>query len=142
VERLIGAVRRECLDHIVVLGKRYLRRTLTAYFAYYHRARTHLSLDKDAPDVRPVERPEAAGSCRFAKSVDSIIDTCVARHSPWVDPLIRTSRPVPFSLPASIHRRLRFVLPVPQPIASVPRRVPSAARNGSQPGERDVGLIA
>ncbi len=59
VERLIGSVRRDCLDHIVVLGERHLRRTLTAYFAYYHRARTHLSLDKDAPDVRPVEGPEA-----------------------------------------------------------------------------------
>jgi transposase InsO family protein len=58
VERLIGSVRRECLDHIAVLGERHLRRILTAYFAYYHRARTHLSLDKDAPDVRPVERPE------------------------------------------------------------------------------------
>ncbi len=59
VERLIGSVRRDCLDHIVVLGERHLRRTLTAYFAYYHRVRTHLSLDKDAPDVRPVEGPEA-----------------------------------------------------------------------------------
>jgi putative transposase len=59
VERLIGSVPRECLDHIVVLGERHLCRILTAYFAYYHRARTHLSLDKDAPDVRPVEGPEA-----------------------------------------------------------------------------------
>jgi transposase InsO family protein len=57
-ERLIGSVRRECLDHVVVLGERHLRRTLTAYFAYYHRARTHLALDKDAPGVRPVEEPE------------------------------------------------------------------------------------
>ncbi len=59
VERLIGSVRRECLDHMVVLGERHLRRILTAYFAYYHRARTHLSLDKDAPDGRPVEGPAA-----------------------------------------------------------------------------------
>jgi transposase InsO family protein len=59
-ERLIGSIRRECLDHVVVLGERHLRRTLTAYFDYYHRARTHLALDKDAPDVRPVE-PFAAG---------------------------------------------------------------------------------
>jgi hypothetical protein len=57
--RLIGWVRRECLDHVFVLSEPHLRRILTAYFAYYHRARTHLSLDKDAPDVRPVERPEA-----------------------------------------------------------------------------------
>ena len=41
-----------------LLGERHLRRTLTGYFAYYHRARTHLSLDKDAPHGRPTERPE------------------------------------------------------------------------------------
>jgi len=57
-ERLIGSIRRECLNHVLVLGERHLRRTLTGYFAYYHRARTHLSLDKDAPDGRPIERPE------------------------------------------------------------------------------------
>jgi len=59
VERLTGSVRRECLDHVVVLGEHHLRRILTAYFAYYHRARTHPSLDKDAPDGRPVEGPKA-----------------------------------------------------------------------------------
>jgi len=57
-ERLIGSVRRECLDHVVVLTERHLRRILTAYFAYYHRARTHLSLDKDAPDGRRIEQAE------------------------------------------------------------------------------------
>src|SRR5216117_1166170 len=57
-ERLIGSVRRECLDHVVVLGERHLRRILTAYLAYYHRARTHLSLDNDAPEGRPIEPPE------------------------------------------------------------------------------------
>ena len=57
-ERLIGSVRRECLKHVVVLSERHLRRILTAYFAYYHRARTHLSLDKDAPDGWPIEPPE------------------------------------------------------------------------------------
>jgi transposase InsO family protein len=57
-ERLIGSVRRECLDHVLVLSERHLRHILTRYLVYYHRARTHLSLDKDAPDVRPVELPE------------------------------------------------------------------------------------
>ena len=57
-ERLIGSIRRECLNHVLVLGERHLRRTLARYFAYYHRARTHLSLDKDAPHGRPIERPE------------------------------------------------------------------------------------
>src|SRR5262249_29877789 len=53
-ERLIGSIRRECLDHCIVLGERHLRRILTAYFAYYHRTRTHLSLGKDAPDGRAI----------------------------------------------------------------------------------------
>jgi putative transposase len=57
-ERLIGSIRRECLNHVLVLGERHLRRTLARYFAYYHRARTHLSLDKDAPHGRPIEQPE------------------------------------------------------------------------------------
>src|SRR2546421_11498403 len=57
-ERLIGSIRRECLNHVLVLGEQHLRRLLTRYFAYYHQARTHLSLDKDAPDGRPIERPE------------------------------------------------------------------------------------
>jgi transposase InsO family protein len=57
-ERLIGSIRRECLDHCIVLGERHLRRIRTAYFAYYHQARTHLSLDKDAPDGRSIEPPE------------------------------------------------------------------------------------
>jgi putative transposase len=56
-ERLIGSIRCECLDHVLILGDRHLHRILTRYFAYYHRARTHLSLDKDAPDARPIERP-------------------------------------------------------------------------------------
>jgi putative transposase len=57
-ERLIGSVRRECLDHVLVLSERHLRRVLTRYFAYYHRTRTHLALGKDAPNMRPVQRPE------------------------------------------------------------------------------------
>ena len=56
VERLIGTLRRECLDHVVVLNEAHLHRLLRAYLAYYHGARTHLSLAKDAPDPRPVDR--------------------------------------------------------------------------------------
>src|SRR3989475_12695167 len=58
-ERLIGSIRRERLNHVVGLAERHLGRTATGYFSYYHRARTHLALDKDAPDVRLVELPEA-----------------------------------------------------------------------------------
>ncbi|MEO8212221.1 MAG: integrase core domain-containing protein [Myxococcales bacterium] len=59
VERLIGSIRRECLDHVVVLGERHLRGILASYFAYYHRSRTHLSLMKDAPNPRAVTPPQA-----------------------------------------------------------------------------------
>ncbi|MBI3456996.1 MAG: integrase [Candidatus Rokubacteria bacterium] len=58
VDRLISSVRRECLDHVLVLRESHLCRILTRYLAYDHRARTHRSLEKDAPDVRPIERPE------------------------------------------------------------------------------------
>ena len=54
VERLIGSIRRECLDHIVVVGEASLRRTLKAYARYYNEIRTHRSLDKDAPEARPI----------------------------------------------------------------------------------------
>ena len=54
VERAIGSIRRECLDHVIVFDQASLRRTLRSYFTYYHRARLHLSLDKDSPDSRPV----------------------------------------------------------------------------------------
>jgi len=58
VERLIGTVRRECLNHLIVLNENHLRRLLRDYFLYYHQARTHLSLGKDSPEPRPVERPD------------------------------------------------------------------------------------
>jgi transposase InsO family protein len=57
VERLIGSIRRECLDHLVVLNARHLHRILGKYFDYYHRSRTHLSLYKDSPRPRPVQLP-------------------------------------------------------------------------------------
>ena len=55
VERLIGSIRRECVDHIVVLGEAHLRRILTKYAAYYNELRTHRSLGKDAPIHRAVQ---------------------------------------------------------------------------------------
>ena len=58
VERLIGNIRRDLLDHVIVLNARHLRRLLTEYLTYYHRFRTHLSLGMDCPEPRPVERPE------------------------------------------------------------------------------------
>jgi hypothetical protein len=58
VERVIGSIRRDCLDHVIVLNEIHLRRILSSYFRYYHGGRTHLGLDKDCPVHRPVERPE------------------------------------------------------------------------------------
>jgi putative transposase len=64
-ERLVGSIRRECLDHVIILGKAHLGGILKSYFAYYHRARTHLSLGKDAPDPRPVQPPSAGEIVAF-----------------------------------------------------------------------------
>ncbi len=58
VERLIGSIRRECLDHMIVLNEQHLKRLLTDYFSYYHRYRTHLSLDSDCPEPRPIHTQE------------------------------------------------------------------------------------
>jgi putative transposase len=57
VERLIGSIRRECLDHVLVFDERGLRRILKSYFDYYERSRTHLGLEKDAPIPRSVQPP-------------------------------------------------------------------------------------
>lgn len=58
-ERLVGSIRRECLDHMIVLGEKHLCRILRSYFDYYGQSRTHLSLGKDAPLSRRVQPPEA-----------------------------------------------------------------------------------
>jgi transposase InsO family protein len=55
-ERLIGSIRRECVDHIIVLNETHLRRVLKSYTDYYNSVRTHRSLNKDAPVSRPVQR--------------------------------------------------------------------------------------
>jgi transposase InsO family protein len=57
VEHLIGSIRRECLDHIIVINESSLRRTLKSFFAYYHNSRCHLALDKDSPETREVQPP-------------------------------------------------------------------------------------
>jgi len=56
VERMIGSIRRDCLNHVIVLNERHLHRILNSYFDYYHKWRTHLSLDMDCPDERPVQQ--------------------------------------------------------------------------------------
>ena len=56
-ERVIGSIRRDCLDHVIVLNERHLHRILTSYLQYYHDSRCHLSLDRNSPAPRDVERP-------------------------------------------------------------------------------------
>jgi putative transposase len=57
VERFIGSIRRECLDHVMIFSEQGLRRILKSYFAYYEKSRTHLGLAKDAPISRPIQPP-------------------------------------------------------------------------------------
>jgi len=59
VERVIGTLRRECLDHVVILGEGHLRRIIRQFLTYYHGTRTHLALDKDAPERRSVQPSES-----------------------------------------------------------------------------------
>ena len=70
-ERLIGSIRRECLDHVVVLNEQHLRRLLRGYFDYYHRWRCHRSLGMDAPDGRSLRpaMPSAVEEIPFASEL-------------------------------------------------------------------------
>jgi len=58
VERVIGTIRRECLDHMIILNESSLHHHVKSFLAYYHESRTHLSLAKDAPEPRSVHPPE------------------------------------------------------------------------------------
>ena len=58
VERVVGTIRRECLDHLIVFSEASPYRYVKSFLSYYHDSRTHLSLAKDAPALRPVQPPE------------------------------------------------------------------------------------
>ena len=62
VERLIGSIRRDCLDHAIVLNESHLKRILTSYFEYYHNDRTHYGLGKDTPVERPAQLRPTKGA--------------------------------------------------------------------------------
>jgi putative transposase len=66
VERIIGSIRRECLDHVIIFDERHLRRVLSDYFQYHHQSRTHLSLSKDCPEPRPIQPPSAGTVITFS----------------------------------------------------------------------------
>ncbi len=65
VERLIGTIRRECLDRVIVIGERHLQTVLAHYFEYYHHSRPHRSLTQDSPVPRPVQAPEQGRVVEF-----------------------------------------------------------------------------
>ena len=112
-ERLIGSARRECLDHVLILSERHLRHILTGYFAYYHGARTHLSLDKDAPDVRPIERPEAGPVVPIPEVGGLHHRYSGGQHNPGRPRPTATTSPRPglSSRPAAIQPTLRSIFP-------------------------------
>jgi len=80
VERLIGSIRRECLDHVVIVNERHLRHVLHEYLSYYSEARTHLGLEKDSPETRAIEPRKPAGSSRFHGSAVCTTATHAARR--------------------------------------------------------------
>jgi putative transposase len=67
-ERVIGSIRRECLDQVIVLDERHLRRVPTEYIEHYHRWRCHRSLDMDAPEQRPIQEPECGNVVEVAEA--------------------------------------------------------------------------
>ena len=72
-ERMIGSIRRECLDHVIVLSEGHLRRILREYFDYYHEVRPHQSLERNAPVPREIEPPAKAKSFLSRRLADCII---------------------------------------------------------------------
>jgi putative transposase len=88
-ERVIGTLRRECLDHLIVLGEQHLRRILRKYFDYYHGSRTHLALDKDAPELRERESSDGGRSSPSRWSADCIIATRDTQPSERLGPTRR-----------------------------------------------------
>ena len=105
IERVIGSIRRECLDHVIVFQESSLRRTLHSYFEYYHRSRTHLSLAKDSPEPRAIQPPEmGSGGDTAGWWTTSPLRTtsCVKEPEPT---MLRVVSAPPFGI------RLRNVLP-------------------------------
>jgi hypothetical protein len=112
-ERLIGSIRRECLDHVIVFGEWHLRRLLTASLTYYDRARTHLASEKDAPTTRRVQTSREGPWSRSRKLADCIIATNEAQpdgHGRW-------------STRCCVSRRVS----AERPCVSVPRRFKAIA---------------
>jgi putative transposase len=69
VERVIGSIRRECLDHIIVINENHLRSVLNDYISYYNKYRTHLGINKDSPEGRPVQTEGKIDNIPFVKGL-------------------------------------------------------------------------
>jgi hypothetical protein len=102
VERIIGSIRRECLDHVMVFDERSLRRTLACYFDYYHRSRTHLSLDSRPPEISPpparflaVESGVARASLEGCSFLPFDVLPCVIAHAWFCEPGSQTQMAFP-----------------------------------------------
>ena len=80
VERLIGSIRRECLDHLIIIGEAHLRRVLRAYADYYNRTLTHLSLNKDTPLARPILRDGRIKPAPLPRPLQNFVSPYPAQH--------------------------------------------------------------
>ena len=85
IERVIGTIRRECLDHVIVFNEASLCRHLKLFVEYYHGTRTHLSLQKDTPESRSVQSPELGRVLAVPQVGGCIIATNVAPPEPRGD---------------------------------------------------------
>ena len=107
-ERLIGSIRRECLNHVLVLGERHLRHVLTHYFTYYHQARTISRSARTPPTSGRSPSLPRARSWSFPKSAVCTTATSAKPRSPVVQhrrPLDHRARPVPGNLPTPARYR-------------------------------------
>src|SRR5882672_1139751 len=91
-ERLIGSIRRECVDHIIVLGERHLRHVLLLYMQYYNEVRTHLSLNKDAPVSRAVDRGAHSLSPNPGRTSSSICQNLIYDRHRYAGRPVQTDR--------------------------------------------------
>src|SRR5438132_14397252 len=119
-----------CLDHVLVLGERHLRRTLGRYFEYYHQAHTHLALDKDAPDIRPIQLPEAGTILQIPRS---------RRSAPSLRPPGSVVHHRRFSLPPNVAPQVRSACPLTPHATRIPpdRAAPTAGECRPSPTTSD-----
>jgi len=111
VERLIGSIRRECLDHVVILNEISLRRHLVSYLDYYHSTRSHLSLGKDSPDGRAIQPPETGKIFALSK-VGGL--SSIRAQSRLKSGIIKNSPPEILRLCRAVCRKAAHLSPMQQ----------------------------